>query len=173
MEIFALLISKISVLPMQQFGFLHETGQPDISEQMWVPYIDMNFIGNGIFLTFSGCIWIPSTGKTLNFCRLLLSLFLTTNMDNIVAFCFNKIPVLLRQSSAFQLGYWSHSDQRSYKVNGAGSVEKAHAGGFHSWGALWGYKHKSLEDFILLKANVPESLKKWKVSWEPWSDPQL
>lgn len=96
MEIFALLISKISVLPMQQFGFLHGTGQPDISEQMWVPYIDVNFIGNGIFLTFGGCTWIPSTGKTLNFCRFLLSLYLTTNTDNIVAFCFNKIPIVLR-----------------------------------------------------------------------------
>lgn len=94
MEIFALLISKISVLLMQQFGFLHGTGQPDISEQMWVPYIDVNFIGNGIFLTFCGCTWIPSTGKTLNFCRFLLSLYLTSNMDNIVAFSFNRIPVL-------------------------------------------------------------------------------
>lgn len=102
MEISALLISKISVLPMNQFGFLHRTGQPDISVQMWVPYIDVNFIGNVIFLTFGGCTWIPSTGKISNFCRFLLSLHLTTNMDNNVASCFNKIPVLQRQSSAFQ-----------------------------------------------------------------------
>lgn len=101
MEIFALLTSKISVLLMHQFGFLHGTGQPDISEQMWVPYIDVNFIGNGIFLTFGGCTWIPSTGKTLNFCRFLPSLYLTTNMGNTVAFCFNKIPAALGQSSAF------------------------------------------------------------------------
>lgn len=102
MEISALLISKISVLLMHQFGLLHGTGQPDISVQMWVPYIDVNFIGNVVFLTLGGCTWIPSTGKTLNFCRFLLSLQ-TTIVDYNVAFCFNKTPVLLRQSSALQL----------------------------------------------------------------------
>lgn len=51
MEIFASLISKISVSPMQQFEFLHET---DIFEQVQIPYIDVNFIGNGIFLMFGG-----------------------------------------------------------------------------------------------------------------------
>lgn len=131
MEIFALLISKISVLPMHQFGFLHGTGQPDISEQMWVPYIDVNFIGNGIFLTFGGHTRIPSTGKTLNFCRLLLSLYLTTNMDNTVAFCFNKVPVLLRQK--FCLPAQIKEVTRSV-VQG----EKAHAGGVSTAGKLFG-----------------------------------
>lgn len=137
MEIFALLISKISVLLMQQFGFLHGTGQPDISEQMWVPYIDVNFIGNGVFLTFGGCTWIPSTSKTLNFCRFLFSLYLTTNIDNIVVFCFNKIPVLLRQSSAFQLRYWSHSDHKVERsaVQGVG---RRHMQGVSTTGELSG-----------------------------------
>lgn len=129
---------------------------------MRVPYIDVNFIGNVIFLAFGGSTWIPSTGKTLYFSRFLLSLYLTTNMNNIVAFCFKKVPVLLRQSCAFQLRYWSHSEQRSYKVSDKGSGEKAHAQSFHNQGALRGYKHKSLEDFILLKANVPKSLKNGK-----------
>lgn len=173
MEISALLISKISVLPMHQFGFLHGTGQPDISVQMWVPYIDVNFIGNVIFLTFSGCTWIPSTGKTLTFCRFLLSLHPTTDTDNNVAFCFNKTPVLPRQSSAFQLKHWSHSEQRSHKVSGAGSRERAHGWGVPNWGAFWGYKYESLEDFILLKVNVPQESKKWEVSWEPCSNSQL
>lgn len=158
MEISALLISKISVLPMNQFGFLHGTGQPDISVQMWVPYIDVNFIGNVIFLTFGGCTWIPSTGKALNFSRFLLSLHPTTNMDNNVAFCFNKIPVLLRQSSAFQLRHWSCSEQRSYKVSGAGSWKRSHAQGFPNWRAFWEWE--SLEDFILLKVNVPQESEK-------------
>lgn len=74
------------------------------------------------------------------------------NMDNIMAFCFNKITVLLRQSSALQLRYPSHSNQGIYQVRGARSEEKAQEG-FTSTGELWGlhrtprpHSYRSLED---------------------------
>lgn len=173
MEISALLISKISVLPMNQFGFLHGTGQPDISVQMWVPYIDVNFIGNVIFLTFGGCTWIPSTGKALNFSRFLLSLHLTTNMDNNMAFCYNKIPVLLRQSSAFQFRHWSLI-LRAEKLQGqwCRELREGTRTGFSQLGSFLGVRE--FGRLHTLKGEcTPRVWKKWDVSWEPWSNSQL
>lgn len=118
--------------------------------------------GNWIFLTFGGYTWILTTGKSSNLYRVLLSFYLMTNltMGSIMDFCFNKITVPLRPSSAFHLKYWSHWKRRSYEVRGARSREKLLC-------SLGVYKDESLEDLamcylILLKVNVPKTLKKKK-----------
>lgn len=121
--------------------------------------------GNWIFLTFGGYTWILTTGKSSNLYRVLLSFYLMTNltMGSIMDFCFNKITVPLRPSSAFHLKYWSHWKRRSYEVRGARSREKLLC-------SLGVYKDESLEDLamcylILLKVNVPKTLKKKKERW--------